>query len=322
MDISVIMPVYNGAEYIKKAVDSVLQQSGVRYELIIVDDGSTDATPAVCDVLSEQDERIRVIHKENAGPGIARNAAIDIAEGKYIFFLDSDDWIVPNSLAYLFELAEKNIADIISYGVHKTEKRDVSVAWKQEESVQILEGDDILRRYFTKMSASICKLFRKEIFDHYRFEKKEICEDAWSMHLFFSEANRVVICKTPCYVQYIRPQSRSRSEFSRKNLIAVDCGKRMVQFAKEQRPQVYGEALYNLIKRQIKMLYLILESGKYREYKEDYQLILDDLKTEQKDAEEYKYINPEAYKLLCLAVEHPNIYRCRERIKVVYYKWK
>ena len=322
MDISVIMPVYNGAEYIRKAVDSVLQQSGVEFELFIVDDGSTDATSAVCDELAKQDARIKVIHKENAGPGIARNAAIDIATGKYVFFLDSDDWLVENCLAYLFELAEKNDADIVSYGVHKTEQRDAQVAWKADENVQILEGDEILRRYFTKMSASICKMFRREIFNHYRFEKKEICEDAWSMHLFFSEAKRIAICKTPCYMQYIRPQSRSRSEFSKKNLIAVDCGKRMVQFATEHRPQVYGEALYNLIKRQIKMLYLILESGKYSEYKDDYQAILNDLKEEKEKAKEHQHISPESYKLLCMAVEHPYIYRCRERIKVIYYKWK
>ena len=322
MDISVIMPVYNGAEYIKKAVESVLQQRGVEWELLIVDDGSTDSTPQVCDELAKQDIRIKVIHKENAGPGIARNAAIDIAEGKYIFFLDSDDWLVNSSLEYLFELAEKNKVDIVSYGVHKTEQREAVVSWKTDENVQILEGDEILRRYFTKMSASICKLFRKEIFEHYRFEKKEICEDAWSMHLFFSEAKRIAICKTLCYVQYIRPQSRSRSEFSKKNLIAVDCGKRMVQFATEQHPQVYGEALYNLIKRQIKMLYLILESGKYKEYKDDYQTILNDLKEEKTAAKVHRHISPEAYKLLCLAVEHPYIYRCREQIKVVYYKWK
>ena len=322
MDISVIMPIYNGAEYMKKAIDSVLQQKGVEWELFLVDDGSTDETPKLCDQLAEEDTRIRVIHKENAGPGIARNAALDKAVGKYIFFLDCDDWLVDGCLAYLFELAEKNEVDIVSYGVHKTEDRNAVVPWRTDDNIQILEGDDILRRYFTKMSASICKMFRREIFSKYRFEKKAISEDAWSMHLFFSEANRIAICKNPCYVQYIRPQSRSRSDFSQRNFIVVDCGKRMVQFAKENRPQVYGEALYNLIKRQLRMLFDINLNNVYRTFKKEYWDILHDLKSEKEDAKHYKYINEEAWKLLCMAVEHPYLYRCREQIKSLYYKWK
>lgn len=322
MDISVIMPIYNGAEYMEKAVTSVLQQNGVELELFLVDDGSTDETPKLCDHLAEEDGRVRVIHKENAGPGIARNAALDKAIGKYIFFLDCDDWLVDGCLAYLFELAEKNEVDIVSYGVHKTTERDTAVPLQIRKELLLLEGDDILRRYFTKMSASICKLFRREIFVQYRFEKKEICEDAWSMHLFFSEAKRIALCKTPCYVQYIRPQSRSRSEFSQKNFISVECGKRMVTFALEQRPQVYGEALYNLIRRQLKLLSLILSDRVYAQYKAEYGAIVEDLRTEKADAAKYKELDREAWNLLRLASEHPGIYRCREQIKVLYYKWK
>lgn len=322
MDISVIIPVFNGAKYIKKAIESVTQQRGVEWELFLVDDGSTDETPEICDKIAKNNDRIYVIHKENEGPGIARNVAIDEASGKYIFFLDGDDWLVDGALAYLFELAEENSVDIVSYGVHKTTERELVVPLQIRKELLLLEGDDILRRYFTKMSASICKLFRREIFEKYRFEKKEICEDAWSMHLFFSEAKRIALCTTPCYVQFIGAKSRSRNAFSDKNFISIECGKRMVTFALEKRPQVYGEALYNLIKRQLKILSLILENKVYSQYRSEYYKIIDELKEERADASNYREIDKNVWYILSLALDHPFIFRFRERIKLSYYKWK
>ena len=110
--ISVIVPVYKVEKYLDKCVESIVNQTYKNLEIILVDDGSPDNCPAMCDEWAEKDERIRVIHKENGGLADARNAGMDIATGDYIGFVDSDDWIEPNMYEVLLKNALKYDADI------------------------------------------------------------------------------------------------------------------------------------------------------------------------------------------------------------------
>lgn len=315
MDISVIMPVYNGTNYIEKSVESVLKQKNVEFELWLIDDGSTDDSPQKCDAYAKKDPRVHVIHKENAGPGIARNAAIEKANGEYIFFLDCDDWIFDGALAYLYRLAKKHEADIICYTIKKTTDRNQEYPFVEKDDLLFYEGEEVLRRYFSNMTASICKLFRRRIFEKHRFEQVKLCEDAWSMHLFFAEAKKMIVTKTECYVQYFHPDSRSRKPFGEQEFFSENCGLRMVQFAKEEHPDVYGEALYNLIRRQLRLLYQIEEQNMYHKYKKEYHEILARMREEAEDAKKYRDINQRAYKLLQMAVRYPGLYRFRDHIK-------
>ena len=114
-DVSVIIPVYNVEQYLKRCVDSVLCQSLTNLEIILVDDGSPDRSPVICDQYLAEDERVQVIHKQNGGLASARNAGLKIATGKYIFFLDSDDWIDPDGLQLLYETAEKYQVDFVRF---------------------------------------------------------------------------------------------------------------------------------------------------------------------------------------------------------------
>jgi glycosyltransferase involved in cell wall biosynthesis len=321
VEISVIMPVYNGQAYLDQAVRSV-QKQDTDWELWLVDDGSTDASPQMCDEYARKDTRIHVIHKTNEGPGLARNAAIEQAKGEYFLFLDCDDWLTDGAMPYLYQLAKRQEADIICYSIHKTTSRQEEVLPQPEEQLLIYEGSDVLRRYFTQMTASICKLFHRHIFDNCRFEKVALSEDAWSMHIFFSKAKKLVLTNRICYVQYFRDNSRSRENFSEKNFIYEECGKRMVTFAAECFPELYGEALFNLIRRQLKLLYLIVESGKYMEYRAQYVRITQELKQEKTDAAKYRAIHEPVWKRLCFAADHPFLNRCRDRAKTVRYRGK
>ncbi len=114
--VSVIAPVYKVAEYLPKMIDSVLAQTFKDFELWLVDDGSPDNCGEICDNAAQKDERIKVIHKLNGGAADARNAAMEIAEGKYFHFIDSDDWIEPNMLQILVETAEKYNAMLVITG--------------------------------------------------------------------------------------------------------------------------------------------------------------------------------------------------------------
>ncbi|WP_370649445.1 glycosyltransferase family 2 protein [uncultured Limosilactobacillus sp.] len=110
--ISVIVPVYNDEKYLKQCVESVLTQSYSNLEVILVDDGSTDNTPAICEDFREQDDRVRVIHKQNEGVGASRNTGIAMATGDYILFIDHDDWLFQDHIQKLYDLLKKNQADI------------------------------------------------------------------------------------------------------------------------------------------------------------------------------------------------------------------
>lgn len=106
--ISVIVPVYNVKNYLKQCVQSIVGQTYKNLEIILIDDGSTDGSGELCDILKKTDERIKVIHEENSGLSEARNTGLNAARGKYIGFVDSDDYIEPNMYDILIKLCKKN----------------------------------------------------------------------------------------------------------------------------------------------------------------------------------------------------------------------
>ena len=110
--ISIIVPVYKTEQYLRKCVDSILAQTYTNIEVILIDDGSPDGSPILCDEYAQNDSRVKVIHQKNAGVSAARNAGLDIAAGEYIGFVDSDDWIEPDMYEVLMDIASKSGADI------------------------------------------------------------------------------------------------------------------------------------------------------------------------------------------------------------------
>ncbi len=116
--ISVIMPVYKVEAQLRRAVDSILAQTFQEFELFLVDDGSPDGSGAICDEYGQSDARVRVIHKENGGAPSARNAAMDVARGKYLYFMDSDDWAEPQMLEDMFALAQGTNAELVITGYY------------------------------------------------------------------------------------------------------------------------------------------------------------------------------------------------------------
>ena len=114
--VTIVIPVYNTKQYLVKCVESITNQTYKNLEILLVDDGSTDGSAEVCDKLAKTDARIKVIHKENGGAGTARNLGIDIASGKYIMFLDSDDWLDIYAIENVVQHAEENDIDVVRFG--------------------------------------------------------------------------------------------------------------------------------------------------------------------------------------------------------------
>lgn len=116
LPVSVIIPVYRAEEYLNQCVQSVLCQTYPNLEIILVDDGSPDTCPVLCDMLAKQDNRIHVIHKENEGAAFARKAGLDVASGQYVLFMDGDDWLDDDAVSTCVEVAERDNADCVLFG--------------------------------------------------------------------------------------------------------------------------------------------------------------------------------------------------------------
>lgn len=142
---SVIIPAYNIQNYLAKCLDSILQQSWDSYEVIVVNDGSTDTTPYIADSYAQADSRIRVIHKANEGVSAARNAGIEQAQGEFFLFFDGDDFVEPACMEELDELARAQQADTVIYGYYRYRDGAVQETCPPVFQHPLYEGDEIVR---------------------------------------------------------------------------------------------------------------------------------------------------------------------------------
>lgn len=179
--ISVIIPVYNVEKFLDECVLSVLNQSYENLEIILVNDGSTDSSPLICDKYAALDKRVRVVHKENGGLSSARNAGLDVATGECVTFLDSDDSVAPKSYQRLYETLKKNNAQISKMCfVSRKEGASAVLPDEQKEYLpRVITCDEYLEGIFTyKQSCSFCdKMFNRELFEKYRFVEGRLNED-------------------------------------------------------------------------------------------------------------------------------------------------
>lgn len=216
--LTVIVPVYNTEEYLHKCVESIQDQTYENLEIFLVDDGSTDASPELCDGFAEKDSRIRVIHKENGGQSLARNRALMECTGDYVTFVDSDDWLETDSYEAMMALAIKTGAGVVCCGRYnvdeKTGEKTLGLCPKQEE---ILPAEEMLKRMFTwdGCDCSPCdKIFRASAFETLRFPEKSGFEDIGILYKLILAGKTAALLPKPCYNYLQRAGSTSYGEVS------------------------------------------------------------------------------------------------------------
>ena len=216
--LTVIVPVYQGEKYLDKCVGSIRQQTYENLEILLVDDGSTDGSGAMCDGYAAQDPRIRVIHKENEGQSLARNLAIDQARGQYITFVDCDDWIEPEAYGEMLALLKRTGAKMVCGGRYnvseKTGKRTVGLC-PQEEAV--LDCPQMLTRMFTWQdcdSAPCDKIFSRDLFEGVRFPREIGSEDIGVLYKLVIRAQKIAMYPKPYYNYLQRAGSTSYGQVS------------------------------------------------------------------------------------------------------------
>lgn len=212
-EITVIVPIYKVEKYLRKCVDSILAQTFTDYELILVDDGSPDGCPQICDEYQTQDARIQVIHKKNGGLSDARNAALDIAVGKYITFVDSDDWITPDALASMRESLIRTDSDMaIGNMINVSEDGTTTQACGNTTEENVLNGKEVWSTILQPCAPK--KLYKAYIWNKLRFPVGRLYEDAFTYHHVLEQICRIVKTGKPAYYYLVRQGSIMHTEYN------------------------------------------------------------------------------------------------------------
>ena len=250
--ISIIVPIYKVEEYLVRCVDSVLAQTFRDFELILVDDGSPDGCPGICDAYAAKDPRIRVVHKENGGLSDARNAGLSVAKGDLIAFIDSDDWVAPDFLQAMYDTLTRERADIVECKVVKTDGSEEHVAGATGGEIaaadaggaggagpadagareagappvpQAFDTESALREliYDGVFHQTVWnKLYRREVLEGILFAVGRLNEDEFWTYQVFARASLIVKISRPLYFYFQRPGSIMGASYSLRRLDALD----------------------------------------------------------------------------------------------------
>lgn len=236
--ISVIVPVFQVEEYLEKCISSILHQTYKNLEIILVDDGSADGSGEMCDKYALSDNRINVIHKENGGLSSSRNAGIEIAKGKYLCFVDSDDMIHEQYIEKLWRLCVNYDADIAQCDFLCIDKDSKLLPLNPDRDICVLSGMEALREYcFGISEVQYCvswnKLYRKELFDGIRFPVGRQHEDVFTSYKLLYKAKRVVLTSEYLYYYLQRADSITGKGFTLKFLDRADAFKERIDFLHE-----------------------------------------------------------------------------------------
>lgn len=223
--ISVVVPIYNVEKYLSNCVESILGQTYQNLEIILIDDGSSDKCGKIADSYSELDDRVKVIHKQNGGLSDARNVGIEIANGKYITFVDSDDYIPRDAIEYLYTCLVTNHADISVGRLKTTNKLYENTDMICSGVCTIYDKCEALNQLFYANKYSVAapgKLYVTSLFSDVRFPIGMIHEDVFTTYKVFLKAKKVFYSDKIVYYYYHRPGSIMVSDFNEKRLHIID----------------------------------------------------------------------------------------------------
>ena len=266
--ISVIVPVYNVEEYLKECVESLISQTWDNYEIILVDDGSTDSSGKICDFYAMSNENISVIHKKNGGLSSARNAGIPFATGKYIAFVDSDDKVHQDYLKIMIELMIKYDADLVACNYCEGQE----CVWEQDNNtIEIRSGNEILNKMNERdvlVTVAWNKLYDSKFFNQYglRYPEGKIHEDMFLTPQILYHTKKMVITDKKLYFYRQRLNSIMNSKFSLKKLDILDAIRFRIHFFEKCRNNKLIKLEYESYIRKSIQLYFEMSAEKEAKY--------------------------------------------------------
>lgn len=247
--ISIIIPVYNVAPYLREALDSVINQTYDNLEIIVVDDGSTDESGAICDEFASRDSRLIVIHQPHQNVSVARNTALDLATGDYIAFLDPDDAFHPSFMQTMHDTIQKEKCDIVicRFKTYQTAKKMnvnegeaiypscESGKYNRTQALNLLYGDVLLLVIWNK-------IYKRELWNSVRFHSElTAASDHLASYQVFDRCNLAYVIDTPLYFARIRPGSISRTNSPQNIECQIIARTYVSDFFRSHSPEVFSE---------------------------------------------------------------------------------
>lgn len=245
--VSIIIPVYNVEKYLKRCVDSVRTQTHTNLEIILIDDGSPDLCPQMCDEYASIDKRIKVVHQQNQGLSAARNAGTVIAKGLYLMYVDSDDFINNNAVKILLKESLKNKAEI---SICET------LVYHQAEDLNQSPSDNFVNTIVLNRQQAMnylldCpyarsawgKLYSRTLIELLHYPVGKFAEDMFVIHKVLDKSNKVVLVKSPLYIYNREGLSLTRSQFDLKKLEAIEAIELWCDFIRDNYPELYKKAM-------------------------------------------------------------------------------
>ena len=276
--ISIIVPVYNGEKYLEDTIDSILAQTFTNFELWLIDDGSKDGTPHLCDALKERDSRIQVVHQENKGVSAARNTGLRLARGEYVCFVDGDDYIEPDMLEILYKNAKEFNVDISCCGI--LQRRLDGKIYDElctGERVHISEKEILIEKFFSDpvyrevLYGPVNKLIKRELAQEVGFnEKYKIGEDLLFTFQCIEKMGSFYFENKGLYHYIKRPGSATTASFSVKRFDYIYVADILLNECEKKYSKAYDSALYwNFFHKQ-NMCRSLCKHSKYKKAHKDF----------------------------------------------------
>lgn len=287
--ISIVVPIYKVERYLRQCIESIQKQTYTNLEIILVDDGSPDQCGNICEEYAKEDSRIVVVHKENGGLSDARNAGIKIAKGKYIAFIDSDDYIEKNYVEFLYYAITENRVDIAQCGINQVTEEGRLLKTTTEDVDSVKTAEEILEGMCQEEWNNVVvwnKLYARKLFENIQFPKGKIHEDEFTTYKIVYTVEKVAVICEPLYNYRNNNNSITKRKFNQKTLDGLEALKeRLAFYKKEKKKTLYNLALIHII-------------GKLRFYYEGVRLEIENSNDLQKELlKEYRKLYKQAKKM-------------------------
>ena len=259
--VSVITPVYKVEKYLKECVQSIINQSYRDLEIILVDDGSPDKCPSMCDEYATQDSRIVVIHKKNGGLSSARNAGIDVARGEYLLFVDSDDFISPVMVETLLDAITETNAEIAASRISDDPQM---ICLDRIQNAEVLQPKQVMKYILTEQvitTSASGKLYRKDLFEGIRYPNGKIYEDLGTTYKLIDRCKNIAFVDGSFYYYRSNPESITQANFSTKQLDYYEIANELREYISSVHPEFINQVDNHRVRISISFMRKISRSG-------------------------------------------------------------
>jgi glycosyltransferase involved in cell wall biosynthesis len=266
--ISVIVPVYNAEKYLTKCIESILGQTYPNIELLLINDGSTDGSPAICDEYALKDKRVKVIHKKNEGVSSARNMGLELAQGDFISFVDADDWLERDAIERIVESIQKYDCDAVIFEYKVVDENNLKQHKNHAHLQGVMSAEKAVECTISPVSRFVwSKVLSRKILEGIKFDNSiHFGEDTLFACEALSNAKSVYYMAEPVYNYYQSSDSATRMDFNPRLFSGVTAYKKLVEFTQLKYPAIVDvaqSAYKNLV---VNVLKILMRNKNYAEF--------------------------------------------------------